>query len=248
MAERVLTETLISSESANNLSDAAERLFARILATPTTDAWGRRDAALRKLRADCIPLLDWSDTKLMQSLEELVREGMCELYCIDGRYYLRVCNWDLYQRAITRLRRGQSRFPDPPLPDGVDNFASGERAANERRAIGGRPGLICGSNPVVIQPSDAQSVQSAAEAEIEDSAEGQEQEPESLGWFLTQVPGANGRTAAAVSTLVRKYRLPEAALHSALEEMRAGGGAIRNKPGLVVAKLKEYGESGRYAR
>ena len=133
MADRVLTGSLISSDSANNISDAAECLFVRILVTPTTDSWGRRDASLRKLRADCIPLRDWTDEKLMDALNELVREGMCELYCVDGHYYLRVCNWDSYQRTIVRLRRGRSRFPDPPLLAGEDE-ATDERPTSDRRS------------------------------------------------------------------------------------------------------------------
>lgn len=254
MAERVLTEGLISSESANNLTDAAERLFGRILATSTTDAWGRRDAALRKLRADCIPLLDWTDEKLMESLEELVREGICELYCVDGRYYIRVCNWDLYQRNTARLRKGRSRFPDPPLPHG-DDIATSERSANERGASAGRPGLISAFGSASINPSDGSSDQSrlrlgstdSSENTTDESAVDDEEAKGSLGWVVQQIPDSTRRTPAAIATVVRKYRLPQAALQCALEEMRVGGKKINNKAAFVVSRLEMYGKEGRYA-
>lgn len=245
MADRLISSSVVSSESLSHLSDAAERLFWRIVASGNTDAWGRRDGSARRLRADCLPLLDWDDEKLIRSVEELVRHELGELYFVDGHCYFRVCNWDLYQRTTARLRRGRSRFPDPPAEE-EDEDSISERPASDQRASGGRGRLISGSSSDVSQPSAAQSVQSGR-AEFSETEEEQGVGTHSIGWFLAQVPGSSRRTAAAVATLQRKYRLPEAALHAALEEMRAGGNAIHNKPGLVVSKLKEYGESGRYA-
>lgn len=266
MAERVITSSLISSESANNVSDAAERLFSRILVSPTTDQWGRRDASLRKLRADCVPLLDWTDEKLLQSLEELVREGMCELYCVDGRYYLSVSHWDRYQRTITRLRRGRSVYPAPPSqpqpehgsvdsallevanPPPNDRRTTGERPASDRRTTGGRDGLISGCSSDVVKPSASASVQSAELQDFETEETDELLEASGIGSVIARIPGATARTPVAVLTVMRKYRLPEGVLYDVIDRLqRRSGPPIGNPAGWVVRALEKEGKQRRGA-
>lgn len=69
-----------------------------------------------------------------------------------------------------------------------------------------------------------------------------------LAWFVARLPGAEPRTATAISTVQRKWSLPEAALYAALEEVEAGGPKVRQPAALFIAKLNEYGRTGRYAR
>lgn len=69
--------------------------------------------------------------------------------------------------------------------------------------------------------------------------------PGSITWCVAQLADADDTTGGRIATVMRKYLLPEAALHAALEEMREFH--PHSPARFIVHKLKVYGEEGRYA-
>lgn len=223
MSERTLSDSLISSESANHLTDAGERLFLRIVAAPTTDRWGRRRAGLSVLRADCIPLLDWTDEKLAAALAELVGQEMVVLYTVAGRDYLAVVNWDRHQRRLIGLRRrqGQSRNPAPPdlaLADGdvggpEDGVAvrSPDRLSQDQPSAAGRQDRDL--EPTVVYADVARARGPVAGETDWRQLDGVARFRE----IARTLQGADDSTPIRLATAARG--LPEAAIHTALESL-----------------------------
>lgn len=225
MTERTLSDSLISSESANQLTDAGERLFVRIIAAPTTDRWGRRRASLTQLKADCIPLLDWSDDKLAAALQELVEQEMVDLYTVAGRDYLAVTNWDRHQRRLIGLRRrhGQSRYPAPP-----DLALAGDDAGGPEYGVAVRsPDGVSYNQPSAaeedlqnLNPTVGDLDPARARDTFPVAGETDWRQLTGIARFRAlslQLRGSDDRTPYILMTAARG--LPEAAIHTALESL-----------------------------
>lgn len=133
--------------------------------------------------------------------------------------------WRRQKRRQRRSSRGpRGRPADPPRTPSASQLASS-----------------------VIEPTASVPVQ--REQDLNVAHAGNSSVPRgSLAWFVEQLgDGDLVRTPAAIATVMRKWGLPEAALWTALEEVEAGGLAIRNRSGLFVSKLDGYGKMGRYA-
>lgn len=74
----------------------------------------------------------------------------------------------------------------------------------------------------------------------------------SLTWFAEQLRDADHRTTAVIASVMRKYRHPEAALHSALEALEhrrsQSGKPLVSEARYFVATLSRMGEEGQYRR
>jgi hypothetical protein len=131
---RQIHDSVAYSNSLARLTDAAERLFWRLLAQ--TDAWGRLPGEPSKVRALCVPTLGWSDEYIADLLHELEREERIAIYGLakpeddvgstpnivgsgantfGNREYILMRDFDEHQPRSAR-RRGRSKFPDPPFP------------------------------------------------------------------------------------------------------------------------------------
>lgn len=109
MPNRILKESICTSESLRGLTAEEERFFYRLLVA--CDDFGRFDARLAVLRARCFPLLlaEISEAKVARWLEGLVRAELVRTYVIDGHPYLEVVAWDKHQQ----VRAKRSKFPAP---------------------------------------------------------------------------------------------------------------------------------------
>lgn len=252
MPDKIISDAILTSGSWRRLSADARAIFAPLL--PSTDPWGRRTADIDGLLT-LADGLGWSDARLLSALEEYVREGMIELYCHQGDWYLQVVNHDRHNRQRIRLRKGQSRYPPPPVSD--------ERTTSVRRSLevisllararGRVSGGPFGTEPTAERRSSLSSssvvdvVQSRFALNESRSRNGDPAKG-TLAWFVTQFSDGDARkTPAAIRSTVEKWSLPEAALWCALEEVQAGGAEIRSPAACFVAKLDEYGRTGRYA-
>lgn len=108
---------------------------------------------------------------------------------------------------------------------------------------------IRGSSSVVVQPSASASALARAVTEWDQDPEepvaGDAAAKGSVSWFAEQLKRSDARTAAAISSVVRRFSLPEAALHAALEIVRER--KPRNEAGYFVRVLQGFGEEGRYS-
>jgi DnaD/phage-associated family protein len=109
MPNRILKETICTSENMDVLSAEAERFFYRLMVQ--CDDFGRMDARLPVLRARCYPLkLDTvNDAHIREWLNELIAADLIRLYTVSGRPYLYFVTWEKHQQ----IRAKKSKFPAP---------------------------------------------------------------------------------------------------------------------------------------
>jgi len=108
MPNRIIKESICSSETLNALSAFDETFFYRLIVN--CDDFGRMDARPSILKAKLYPLKNVRLDAMEKSLAELTRVGTIEVYEVDGKPYLQVLAWETHQ---TR-RASKSKYPDMP--------------------------------------------------------------------------------------------------------------------------------------
>ena len=141
MPNRILKESICTSESIDRLSWLEEVTFYRLIVN--CDDYGRMDARPPILRARLFPLKTLTDKQVQSAIESLRSAGMIDLYKVDGRSYLQIRQWALHQQ----IRSKKSKFPAPDA-----NFQSDDITCNQ---------MI----------SDAPVIQSQSESESESESE-----------------------------------------------------------------------------
>lgn len=107
MPNRTIRDGLRSSEQINLLSDAAERLFTRLLIS--ADDYGLIEMSAAWVKAHAVPLLDWTFTTVAKYLAELVDHGLLLPYQAEnGRQYAAMAKWE------QRIEAKYPKFPMPP--------------------------------------------------------------------------------------------------------------------------------------
>lgn len=110
MPNRILKESIVTSDTINELSPEEEVFFYRLLVV--CDDYGRMDARPSILRAKCYPLRIDSvkEEDIKTWLNKLVKVGLIKLYIgSDGKQYLQVVTWDKHQQ----VRAKKSKYPEP---------------------------------------------------------------------------------------------------------------------------------------
>lgn len=112
MPDRIIRESICTSETLNRLSDFEERFWHRLIVN--CDDFGRFYANPAILRGKLFPLSDGKTKKDMSdALNKLASVGLVELYTVDGKPFLHVAKWSKYQRTRAKV----SKFPAPE--DGI---------------------------------------------------------------------------------------------------------------------------------
>ena len=112
MPNRILKESICTSESINALDWKAEVLFYRLMVS--CDDYGRFDGRIAILKNRLFPLKeDLTKKEVESSLAKLVSAGLVALYEVDGKPFLYLPTWDDHQS----VRAKKSKFPSPD--DGV---------------------------------------------------------------------------------------------------------------------------------
>src|SRR5918999_6540805 len=98
MPNRMIRDSARTSRTLNALSDAAERLFWRLILA--ADDYGRFDADPRVILAQCFPLWvgDVSPADIGERREELIAQDKIRIYEHDGREYGYFPSWAEHQR------------------------------------------------------------------------------------------------------------------------------------------------------
>jgi len=131
MPNRILRESICTSEDVDGLSPEAEVFFYRLIVQ--ADDFGRADARPTILRARCFPLRMVPVEDISRWLAELVAVGIAQTYTVAGKCYLELSAWAMYQRR----RAAVSKFPPPPADDReVQTSAAEERGIEGSRNRG----------------------------------------------------------------------------------------------------------------
>lgn len=109
MPNRIIKESICSSEKINSLTDFQFRLWVGLITY--VDDYGRGDARPAIIKGHVFPLRDRVTTQAIQeALLTLARTGCVFLYNVGGKPYLCFPKWDRHQR----IRQKVSRYPAPP--------------------------------------------------------------------------------------------------------------------------------------
>lgn len=110
MPNRIIKESICTSDTINQLTEAQEVFFYRLMVQ--CDDFGRFDGRPAIIRAKCFPLR--VDTITIDHIERmliaLVRAGLIYFYPADGSHYLQLTKWDKHQSR----RAVNSKYPNPP--------------------------------------------------------------------------------------------------------------------------------------
>ena len=107
MPNRILKESICSSETIDSLNLFHEIFFYRLLVN--CDDYGRMDGRPKILKSKLFPLKDMDSTDIICAVKELERVGLIYHYMVDGKPYIQVRSWDEHQQ----IRAKKSKYPSP---------------------------------------------------------------------------------------------------------------------------------------
>jgi hypothetical protein len=190
MPNRILKETIRTSDTIDQLSPEAEVCWYRLLTA--VDDFGRMDARPKILRATLFPLrLDTvTEAKMDKWLADMERVGLIAIYQVDKRPYLQVITWEHHQQ----IRAKRSKFPAPCNHLISDDITCKQMISDDctcyRNPIQ--------SNPIRIQSESnhvADSIADEAQAEPEPPQFSEESDPHQLASLLRSLILTNNPTA-----------------------------------------------------
>lgn len=107
MPNRIIKESICTSENIDRLTDFQEVFFYRLMVN--CDDFGRFDARPKLLSSMLFPLRDVTKEEIEEALDALQRADLITVYVVDGHPYLFMNKWEKHQTP----RATKSRFPDP---------------------------------------------------------------------------------------------------------------------------------------
>ena len=108
MPNRLIKESLCSSDRISKLSDFNFRLWACLITY--VDDYGRGDARAAIIKGRCFPLRDKVTVKDIEAgLRDLAAAGCIVLYCVNDGAFLCFPNWEEHQT----VRNKKSKYPAP---------------------------------------------------------------------------------------------------------------------------------------
>lgn len=108
MPNRILKESICTSDSVDSLSWFEEVLFYRLIVN--CDDYGRFDGRAAIIKNRLFPLKENLTAKTVSgAIEKLARTGLVTLYEFEGKPYLYLPGWNHHQN----VRAKKSKYPDP---------------------------------------------------------------------------------------------------------------------------------------
>lgn len=107
MPNRIIKESICTSENIDSLSLFAEVTFYRLMVN--ADDFGRFDARTKILASRLFPLKEIPTEKMQEALSELVNADLVTVYFADGKPFLYLNSWDKHQQK----RATKSKYPSP---------------------------------------------------------------------------------------------------------------------------------------
>ena len=126
MPNRIIQESICTSETLNDLSDFEERFWHRL--TVCVDDYGRFDARPAILKSRLFPLrIGTTDKNIQDALKKISSVGLVDLYEVGGKPFLQLVTWAKYQR----IRNKRSKYPAPEDGDPLTFDSKSQQVAAE---------------------------------------------------------------------------------------------------------------------
>lgn len=122
MPNRILKESICTSDNIDCLSTFAENMFYRLLVN--CDDFGRMDARPKILASKLYPLKDVRANQIENALRELASAELVYLYNVGGKPFLQTVTWERHQQ----IRAKKSKYPSP---DSADNANESEKTTHD---------------------------------------------------------------------------------------------------------------------
>lgn len=127
MPNRILKESICTSDSIDSLSWFEEALFYRLIVN--CDDYGRFDGRPAIIKNRLFPLKENLTAKTVAgAIEKLASAGLVTLYVFEGKPYLYLPTWNHHQV----VRAKSSKYPAPE--DGIERMKSSESKCNQMQA------------------------------------------------------------------------------------------------------------------
>lgn len=208
MGNRILKQSICTSDTIDALGAEEERLFYRLIVN--ADDYGRLDGRLPIIRAACFPLRTEITLEALEGwLAQLEAVGLVYRYAVDGRPYFQLVSWNAHQT----VRNKRSRFPAPE-----DGLSHPIESAPSRTQLHANE-INCVSNPIQSE-SISESI-SESKKDPPPSADAAEAYSADFGTFWTVYPLKAEKRAAwkqwrtRIKAGVRPTELIAAATHYA---------------------------------
>ena len=147
MPNRIIKETICTSDSLEGLSWFEEVFFYRLLVT--VDDFGRFDGRPAILKSRMFPLKTVSDKQVNDAIEKLKEAGLLTTYFVDGKPYIQITTWAEHQR----IRNSRKKYPSPEEADEEPLFTdnSPQLAATRGNSRPESNPIQSNPNPILIQ-------------------------------------------------------------------------------------------------
>ena len=127
MPNRILKESICTSDSIDSLSWFEEALFYRLIVN--CDDYGRFDGRPAIIKNRLFPLKENLTAKTVAgAIDKLASAGLVTLYVFEGKPYLYLPTWNHHQV----VRAKSSKYPAPK--DGIERMKSSESKCNQMQA------------------------------------------------------------------------------------------------------------------
>ena len=151
MPNRILKESICTSDSIDSLSWFEEVLFYRLIVN--CDDYGRFDGRMSVIKNRLFPLKEnITAHSVKKSIEKLATVGLVALYEYEGKPYLQLLAWENHQN----VRAKKSKYP--PFDTDLKSFASNCMQMNT-------DDCKCSRNPIQSNPNNESISVSISETE-----------------------------------------------------------------------------------
>ena len=154
MPNRIIKESICTSENIDQLSAFNETVFYRLIVN--VDDYGRIDARPKLLAAKLFPLKDIRATQIEDALRKLTSAELVTLYVVDGKPFLQMNTWDRHQT----IRAKKSKCPEPE-----SGLKASEIICKQLQADASK----CSRNPIQSNPIQTNPKKKDEEDEDEDN-------------------------------------------------------------------------------
>ena len=107
MPNRIIKESICTSENIDSLTTFEETFFIRLIVN--CDDFGRMDARPKLLASKLYPLRDVKPSQMESCLNSLAKQGLITLYAVGEHDYLQMNTWNKHQQVRAR----KSKYPSP---------------------------------------------------------------------------------------------------------------------------------------
>lgn len=107
MPNRIVKESICTSENIDQLTPFEETVFVRLMVN--CDDFGRFDGRAKILSSRLFPLKNITPDAMTEALQSLVNADLVTVYEVDGKPYLFMNSWEKHQQK----RANKSKYPAP---------------------------------------------------------------------------------------------------------------------------------------